>query len=199
MAGFPRWALDAAAGIERLDEAVAEPLLSSDKYLLLLLRLEPGQVDPASILSQGRRLLAHAEALKKQAFFFSSSGTNGSSTVPANIPRRGQPRSFSRYHAASPRRDANYARSFLFEVPPCCVMIGRLTFASCACVCPAGIECPRSSRNTPTGVQVAEPFSDEAMLFTKELVLQREVSSSVEGGAFFLASLSLSHVYPSQV
>ncbi|MEQ2190344.1 nuclease domain-containing protein [Xenoophorus captivus] len=39
----------------------------------------------------------------------------------------------------------------------------------------AGIECPRSSRNTPSGVQVAEPFSNEAMLFTKELVLQREV------------------------
>ncbi|CAB1459260.1 unnamed protein product [Pleuronectes platessa] len=38
----------------------------------------------------------------------------------------------------------------------------------------AGIECPRSSRNTPGGVQVAEPFSEEAMLFTKELVLQRE-------------------------
>lgn len=72
MAGFPRWALDAVAGIERLDEAVAEPLLSSDTYLLLLLRLEPGQVDLASILSQGRRLLAHAEALKKtkHPFFF---------------------------------------------------------------------------------------------------------------------------------
>ncbi|KAF7667487.1 hypothetical protein LDENG_00060840 [Lucifuga dentata] len=38
----------------------------------------------------------------------------------------------------------------------------------------AGIECPRSSRNMPGGMQVAEPFSDEAMLFTKELVLQRE-------------------------
>ncbi|XP_014191613.1 staphylococcal nuclease domain-containing protein 1 [Haplochromis burtoni] len=44
----------------------------------------------------------------------------------------------------------------------------------------AGIECPRSSRNTPGGVQVAEPFSDEAMLFTKELVLQREVEVEVE-------------------
>ncbi|XP_061662049.1 staphylococcal nuclease domain-containing protein 1 isoform X2 [Syngnathoides biaculeatus] len=38
----------------------------------------------------------------------------------------------------------------------------------------AGIECPRGSRNTPGGMQVAEPFSDEAMLFTKELVMQRE-------------------------
>uniref|UniRef100_A0A668A758 Staphylococcal nuclease and tudor domain containing 1 n=1 Tax=Myripristis murdjan TaxID=586833 RepID=A0A668A758_9TELE len=41
----------------------------------------------------------------------------------------------------------------------------------------AGIECPRGSRNVPGGMQVAEPFSDEAMLFTKELVLQREVSN----------------------
>lgn len=40
----------------------------------------------------------------------------------------------------------------------------------------AGIECPRSSRNTASGMQVAEPFSDEAMMLTKELVLQREVS-----------------------
>lgn len=30
----------------------------------------------------------------------------------------------------------------------------------------------------PGGMQVAEPFSDEAMLFTKELVLQREVSNT---------------------
>uniref|UniRef100_A0A3B4WF51 Staphylococcal nuclease domain-containing protein n=1 Tax=Seriola lalandi dorsalis TaxID=1841481 RepID=A0A3B4WF51_SERLL len=42
------------------------------------------------------------------------------------------------------------------------------------------IECPRSSRNLPGGMQVAEPFSDEAMLFTKELVLQREVEVEVE-------------------
>lgn len=38
-----------------------------------------------------------------------------------------------------------------------------------------GIECPRGSRNMPGGMQVAEPYSEEAMLFTKELVLQREV------------------------
>ncbi|XP_041934064.1 staphylococcal nuclease domain-containing protein 1 [Alosa sapidissima] len=44
----------------------------------------------------------------------------------------------------------------------------------------AGIECPRGSRNVPGGVQVAEPFSEEAMLFTKELVLQREVEVEVE-------------------
>ncbi|KAJ8373795.1 hypothetical protein SKAU_G00043750 [Synaphobranchus kaupii] len=44
----------------------------------------------------------------------------------------------------------------------------------------AGIECPRGSRNTPGGQQEAEPFSEEAMLFTKELVLQREVEVEVE-------------------
>ncbi|XP_071397824.1 staphylococcal nuclease domain-containing protein 1 isoform X1 [Centroberyx affinis] len=44
----------------------------------------------------------------------------------------------------------------------------------------AGIECPRGSRNAPGGMQMAEPFSDEAMLFTKELVLQREVEVEVE-------------------
>ncbi|KAI7791904.1 4SNc-Tudor domain protein short form [Triplophysa rosa] len=38
----------------------------------------------------------------------------------------------------------------------------------------AGIECPRGSRNMPGGMQVAEPYSEEATLFTKELVLQRE-------------------------
>ncbi|KAK3517979.1 hypothetical protein QTP70_029100 [Hemibagrus guttatus] len=38
----------------------------------------------------------------------------------------------------------------------------------------AGIECPRGSRNMPGGTP--EPFSEEATLFTKELVLQREVS-----------------------
>uniref|UniRef100_A0A4W5MCV1 Staphylococcal nuclease and tudor domain containing 1 n=1 Tax=Hucho hucho TaxID=62062 RepID=A0A4W5MCV1_9TELE len=41
----------------------------------------------------------------------------------------------------------------------------------------AGIECPRGSRNMPGGMQVAEPFSDEAMAFTKELVLQRELNN----------------------
>lgn len=43
----------------------------------------------------------------------------------------------------------------------------------------AGIECPRGSRNMPGGMQVAEPYSEEAMLFTKELVLQREVRPPV--------------------
>ncbi|MFT7799310.1 staphylococcal nuclease domain-containing protein 1 [Arapaima gigas] len=45
----------------------------------------------------------------------------------------------------------------------------------------AGIECPRGSRNMPSGQQEAEPFSDEATLFTKEMVLQREVEVEVEG------------------
>uniref|UniRef100_A0AAY4C3L9 Staphylococcal nuclease domain-containing protein n=1 Tax=Denticeps clupeoides TaxID=299321 RepID=A0AAY4C3L9_9TELE len=44
----------------------------------------------------------------------------------------------------------------------------------------AGIECPRTSRITASGSQVAEPFSEEATLFTKELVLQREVEVEVE-------------------
>ncbi|XP_039181261.1 staphylococcal nuclease domain-containing protein 1 [Crotalus tigris] len=45
----------------------------------------------------------------------------------------------------------------------------------------AGIECPRGARNLPGLVQEAEPFSEEATLFTKELVLQREVDVEVEG------------------
>nr|XP_023647180.1 staphylococcal nuclease domain-containing protein 1 [Paramormyrops kingsleyae] len=44
----------------------------------------------------------------------------------------------------------------------------------------AGIECPRGSRNIPGGQQEAEPYSDEAMMLTKELVLQREVEVEVE-------------------
>lgn len=44
----------------------------------------------------------------------------------------------------------------------------------------AGIECPRGARNIPSGPQEGEPFSEEAMLFTKELVLQREVEVEVE-------------------
>uniref|UniRef100_A0A671LI60 Staphylococcal nuclease domain-containing protein 1 n=1 Tax=Sinocyclocheilus anshuiensis TaxID=1608454 RepID=A0A671LI60_9TELE len=44
----------------------------------------------------------------------------------------------------------------------------------------AGIECPRGSRNMPGGMQVAEPYSEEATIFTKELVLQREVEVEVE-------------------
>ncbi|KAG9489774.1 hypothetical protein GDO78_005619 [Eleutherodactylus coqui] len=44
----------------------------------------------------------------------------------------------------------------------------------------AGIECPRGARNIPGGVQEGEPFSEEAMMFTKELVLQREVEVEVE-------------------
>uniref|UniRef100_A0A8C2AK68 Staphylococcal nuclease domain-containing protein n=1 Tax=Cyprinus carpio TaxID=7962 RepID=A0A8C2AK68_CYPCA len=42
------------------------------------------------------------------------------------------------------------------------------------------IECPRGSRNMPGGMQVAEPYSEEATFFTKELVLQREVEVEVE-------------------
>ncbi|KAL0618043.1 hypothetical protein AAY473_010703 [Plecturocebus cupreus] len=39
------------------------------------------------------------------------------------------------------------------------------------------IECPRGARNLPGLVQEGEPFSEEATLFTKELVLQRETVS----------------------
>ncbi|XP_016096139.1 staphylococcal nuclease domain-containing protein 1, partial [Sinocyclocheilus grahami] len=48
----------------------------------------------------------------------------------------------------------------------------------------AGIECPRGSRNMPSGMQVAEPYSEEATIFTKELVLQREVEVEVESMEF---------------
>nr|KAF6470315.1 staphylococcal nuclease and tudor domain containing 1 [Molossus molossus] len=44
----------------------------------------------------------------------------------------------------------------------------------------AGIECPRGARNLPGLVQEGEPFSEEATIFTKELVLQREVEVEVE-------------------
>lgn len=62
-----------------------------------------------------------------------------------------------------------------------------LTFVSKHFAVSLGIECPRSARNMPGGMQVAEPFSDQAMLFTKELVLQREVSGDAElsGRHFF--------------
>ncbi|EPY81125.1 hypothetical protein CB1_000757035 [Camelus ferus] len=43
--------------------------------------------------------------------------------------------------------------------------------ARCPCT---SIECPRGARNLPGLVQEGEPFSEEATLFTKELVLQRE-------------------------
>ncbi|XP_053572302.1 staphylococcal nuclease domain-containing protein 1 [Bombina bombina] len=44
----------------------------------------------------------------------------------------------------------------------------------------AGIECPRGARNVPGGTQEREPYSEEATVFTKELVLQREVEVEVE-------------------
>ncbi|XP_066490131.1 staphylococcal nuclease domain-containing protein 1 isoform X2 [Tiliqua scincoides] len=44
----------------------------------------------------------------------------------------------------------------------------------------AGIECPRGARSLPGLIQEGEPFSKEAMLFSKELVLQREVEVEVE-------------------
>jgi len=53
----------------------------------------------------------------------------------------------------------------------------------------AGIDCPRGSRPVPGGgTTPADPFGEEALLFTKEHVLQREVEVEVEsmdkGGNF---------------
>lgn len=49
----------------------------------------------------------------------------------------------------------------------------------------------------PGGMQVAEPFSDEAMLFTKELVLQREVSETAwHSGPGFIVSKCFSTPLP---
>lgn len=60
----------------------------------------------------------------------------------------------------------------------------------------AGIECPRGARNLPGLVQEGEPFSEEATLFTKELVLQREVgrllAASCVGGAQSCSGASVS-------
>ena len=42
-----------------------------------------------------------------------------------------------------------------------------------------GIECPRGSRPVPNNMSQmipADPYGDEALQFTKELVLQREVT-----------------------
>ncbi|KAK7868266.1 hypothetical protein R5R35_000663 [Gryllus longicercus] len=46
----------------------------------------------------------------------------------------------------------------------------------------AGIQCPRGSRPAPSGgqVQEGEPFGEEALHFTRERCLQREVEISVE-------------------
>ena len=39
-----------------------------------------------------------------------------------------------------------------------------------------GITCPRMARTGPGGPADTEPFSDEALQYTKELCLQREVT-----------------------
>jgi len=42
-----------------------------------------------------------------------------------------------------------------------------------------GIECPRGTRPGPAGSTIpGDPFGEEAMLFTKELCMHREVSWS---------------------
>ena len=57
-----------------------------------------------------------------------------------------------------------------------------------SCLFNAGISCPRASRPMDGKMVPAEPFGQEAHLFTKELVLQREVDVEVEacdkGGNF---------------
>ena len=42
-----------------------------------------------------------------------------------------------------------------------------------------GIECPRGARNGPNGVMKGDPFADEALAFTKDLVMNREVNYSL--------------------
>ncbi|XP_019633158.1 PREDICTED: staphylococcal nuclease domain-containing protein 1-like [Branchiostoma belcheri] len=44
----------------------------------------------------------------------------------------------------------------------------------------AGISCPRVPRSLPSGPTEGEPFGEEALLFTKELCMQREVEVEVE-------------------
>ncbi|XP_069102098.1 staphylococcal nuclease domain-containing protein 1-like [Argopecten irradians] len=65
----------------------------------------------------------------------------------------------------------------------------------------SGISCPRGTRTMPGGVVTpSEPYGDEAMLFTKEMCLQREVEVQVEamdkGGNFigwlFVENVNLS-------
>jgi len=43
-----------------------------------------------------------------------------------------------------------------------------------------GIECPRGARNGPNGVMKGDPFADEALAFTKDLVMNREVKVKVD-------------------
>lgn len=47
---------------------------------------------------------------------------------------------------------------------------------------PAGINCPRAARPSINGQPPSdgEPFGDEALLYTKEKCLQREISVQVE-------------------
>ncbi|CAH1250586.1 staphylococcal nuclease domain-containing protein 1-like [Branchiostoma lanceolatum] len=44
----------------------------------------------------------------------------------------------------------------------------------------AGISCPRVPRSLPSGTTEGEPFGEEALSFTKELCMQREVEVEVE-------------------
>lgn len=44
----------------------------------------------------------------------------------------------------------------------------------------AGIDCPRGARNGPQGVMAGDPFSEEALAFTKEYCMHRDVKVQVE-------------------
>ncbi len=45
----------------------------------------------------------------------------------------------------------------------------------------SGVECPRAARIFPGGVEeAAEPYGNEALQFTKDLIMQREVEVEVE-------------------
>ena len=52
----------------------------------------------------------------------------------------------------------------------------------------AGVSCPRAAFNTDKQKSPAEPFGQEALMYTKELIMQREVDVEVEtcdkGGNF---------------
>ncbi|ELK13883.1 Staphylococcal nuclease domain-containing protein 1 [Pteropus alecto] len=63
----------------------------------------------------------------------------------------------------------------------------------------AGIECPRGARNLPGLVQEGEPFSEEATLFTKELVLQRECPGMRGDHRANLARILMQRAYSSAV
>ena len=60
----------------------------------------------------------------------------------------------------------------------------------------AGIECPRGKRQLPGGQVIeADPYGEEALLFTKEMCLQREVSQCQVLGQQMCLNRQLTAVY----